>query len=164
MLGSSRRGLPTVSNVQKDFETFAALNRARILRNTAELLEIAEAEARETATGRMPPRTAGSGWPTPHSPPPCPSSSRITTTDAHELQEGLEHTARALEEEPRIAKNQDMSTNVAKILRSAAKLLERFGAASKVRRAAKASMALPQLSSSSSSPRPAELQAGGRRQ
>ena len=129
----------------------ALTNMARILRSTAEMLESAEAEAQEPATGRMHSRTAGSGSPTTHSPPPCPSSSRTTTTEAQELQEGLEYAVRALEEQPRIGKNQDMSTNVAKILRSAAKLLESTRATSNVCWAAEVRMALPQLSCSSSS-------------
>ena len=60
----------TVSS--KDFDPFAALNMARILRSTSELLESTEEEAQEPAKGRTPPRMAGSGSPTNHSPPPAP--------------------------------------------------------------------------------------------
>ena len=49
VLDSSRHGLPTISN--EDFGTSAT----RILKSTAKLLESAEAEKREPATGRTPP-------------------------------------------------------------------------------------------------------------
>ena len=108
-LDSLRQGLHTVSS--KDFETFATLNLARILRSTAELLESTEEEAREQAKGRTPPRTAGSGSPTTYSPPPCPTSTRINSTDVQELRE----------EKPRTANNKDKAnvTDVARILRCA---------------------------------------------
>ena len=60
----------TVSS--KDLETFAALNMARILRSTAELLERTKEEAQELAKGRTPPRMVGGGPPTTHLNPPAP--------------------------------------------------------------------------------------------
>ena len=60
----------TVSS--KDLETFAALNMARILRSTAELLERTKEEAKELAKGRTLPRMVGVGPPTTHLNPPAP--------------------------------------------------------------------------------------------
>ena len=130
-LDSSRQGLHTVGS--EDFATFAALNRARILRSTAELLESTKEEAQEPTKGRTPPRTAGSGSPTTHLSPHCPSSSRINTTDTQELRE----------EKHRTAKNQDRAdvTDVARILRCAAKLLKSLEATSKKSREAKVTKA-----------------------
>ena len=83
--------------------------------------------------GRTPPRMAGNGFPTPSLTTPLP----LLHQDRHHGNAGVAGGPWAYrqEEEPRTNKNQDMATNWAKILRSAAKLLERVGAASKVCRA-----------------------------
>ena len=76
---------------------------------------------------------AGSGSLTTQSPPPCPSSSGINTTDAQEQRK----------ENARIAKNKNKANvnNVAKIFRHAAEALERLETDSKKRLDAKVARA-----------------------
>ena len=63
---------------------------------------------------------AVSGSPTTHSPPPCPSSSRINTMDAEEPREEKHRTARN--------QNGPNVIDVTRILRSEAKLLKKLEA------------------------------------